>query len=166
MVKSWRPVDLVGNGVDNGWGFPWPDVALVSFILLFAVFASYLGLKLARRILFRMGIGHASLSREHLHVLARSDRAAAYQEAGRLDRALREYEAALAYAEKVLGPDHPDTLMVRNNIATVYQDAGNLDEAVRLYEAILADAEQKLGPNHPDTLMVRNNIACANHPRA
>ena len=62
------------------------------------------------------------------------------------------HEQALAARERVLGPDHPDTLHSRNNLALAYQEAGRLDEAIPLLEQTLAARERVLGPDHPDTL--------------
>jgi hypothetical protein len=67
----------------------------------------------------------------------------------------------LADRERVLGPDHPDTLMSRNNLAYGYQSAGNVARAIPIYEQTLADAERVLGPDHPSTLTFRNNLAGA-----
>jgi hypothetical protein len=39
------------------------------------------------------------------------------------------YEQTLADRERVLGPDHPDTLNSRDNLATAYQAAGRTEEA-------------------------------------
>ena len=71
------------------------------------------------------------------------------------------HEQTLAARERVLGPDHPDTLTSRNNLAVAYQDAGRLDEAISLHEQTLAARERVLGPDHPDTLASRNNLALA-----
>ena len=71
------------------------------------------------------------------------------------------HEQALAARERVLGPDHPDTLQSRNNLATAYRAAGRLDEAISLHEQTLAARERVLGPDHPDTLASRNNLAIA-----
>jgi tetratricopeptide (TPR) repeat protein len=70
-------------------------------------------------------------------------------------------EPLLADRERVLGPDHPDTLTSRNNLAGAYQDAGRAAEAIGLHERTLADLERVLGPDHPDTLQSRNNLATA-----
>ncbi len=70
-------------------------------------------------------------------------------------------ERVLADQERVLGPDHPDTLGSRDNLANAYQDAGRLDEAISLHEQTLAARERVLGPDHPDTLQSRNNLATA-----
>ncbi|MHB1430825.1 MAG: tetratricopeptide repeat protein, partial [Streptosporangiaceae bacterium] len=64
-------------------------------------------------------------------------------------------------SERVLGPDHPQTLASRNNLAGAYESAGRLGEAIPLYQATLADSERVLGPDHPQTLVSRNNLARA-----
>ena len=71
------------------------------------------------------------------------------------------YEQVLAERERVLGPDHPDTLTIRNNLAGAYKSAGRLAEAVELFERVLADRVRVLGSDHPDTLAARNNLAGA-----
>ena len=71
------------------------------------------------------------------------------------------YEQMLAEREWVLGPDHPDTLTIRNNLAGAYYSVGRFGEAIELYEQVLAEYERVLGADHPDTLTVRNNLAGA-----
>ena len=70
-------------------------------------------------------------------------------------------ERLVADQERVLGPDHPDTLTARNNLAVAYQVAGRLDEAISLHKQALAARERVQGPDHPDTLQSRNNLATA-----
>ena len=70
-------------------------------------------------------------------------------------------ERLVADQERVLGPDHPDTLGSRNNLAAAYRAAGRLDEAISLYEQVLADQERVRGPDHRGTLLSRNNLALA-----
>ena len=65
--------------------------------------------------------------------------------------------------ERVLGPDHFDTLTARNNLAGAYGDVGCFGEAIELFEQVLAEQERVLGPDHPDTLITRNNLAGAYH---
>ena len=62
------------------------------------------------------------------------------------------HEQTLAARERVLGPDHPDTLRSRNNLATAYRSRAALEEAISLHEQALAARERVLGPDHPDTL--------------
>ena len=72
-----------------------------------------------------------------------------------------ELDVAVSVVEDVLGPDHPDTLGVRNNLAGAYRSAGRLAEAIELYEQVLDECKRLLGTDHPDTLTVRNNLAVA-----
>jgi tetratricopeptide (TPR) repeat protein len=65
-------------------------------------------------------------------------------------------------AERLLGPDHPNTLGSRGNLAIAYRAAGRTAEALALHERTLAeDAERLLGPDHPSTLGSRGNLAIA-----
>ena len=66
-------------------------------------------------------------------LLSRSNLAYAYHTTGRLDEAIPLSERTLAIpllertladCERVLGPDHPDTLASRNNLAAAYRAAG------------------------------------------
>jgi hypothetical protein len=43
--------------------------------------------------------------------------------------AITLHEQTLAARERVLGPDHPDTLTSRNNLALAHQDAGRTGDA-------------------------------------
>jgi tetratricopeptide (TPR) repeat protein len=63
--------------------------------------------------------------------------------------------------ERVLGPDHPDTLAARDSLAAAYQAAGRSAEAIPLYERTLAACERLLGADHPRTLNSRGNLAAA-----
>ena len=65
----------------------------------------------------------------------------------------------LADRERLLGPDHPNTLTSRNNLAARYRAAGRPAEALSSLEQALADCERLLGPDHPDTLTARANLA-------
>ena len=70
-------------------------------------------------------------------------------------------EPLLQDAERMLGPDHPDTLASRDNLAVAYQAAGRTAEAIPLHQQTLAARERVLGPDHPDTLASRNNLGLA-----
>ena len=80
-------------------------------------------------------------------------------ERGDAPEALRLFQALLPDQQRVLGPDHPDTLTTRSNIAVWTGECGDAPEALRLFQALLPDQERVLGPDHPDTLTTRNNIA-------
>ncbi len=70
-------------------------------------------------------------------------------------------EPLTADLERLLGPDHPDTLNSRNSLAAAYLAAGRVADAIPLFEQILAGRERRLGPDHSDTLTSRNNLASA-----
>jgi len=76
-----------------------------------------------------------------------------------LSRAIELGTSALTGCERILGPDHPDTLTSRNDLAGAYETAGDLTRAIPLFERALTDRERILGPDHPDTLTTRNNLA-------
>jgi len=78
-----------------------------------------------------------------------------------LSRAISLGVTVLADCERLLGPDHPDTLASRHNLAGAYESAGRLREAIAVYERNLADCERLLGPGHRDTLASRHNLAGA-----
>ena len=61
--------------------------------------------------------------------------------------------------DRVLGPEHPDTLTSRHNLAVGYRALLRNEEAVRLYEETLTNRDRVLGPEHPHTLMSRRNLA-------
>ncbi|MEZ5578736.1 MAG: tetratricopeptide repeat protein [Candidatus Competibacteraceae bacterium] len=63
---------------------------------------------------------------------------ALYQSQGRYGDAEPLYQRALAAREKVLGPEHPDTLSSVNNLAGLYQSQGRYGEAEPLYQRVLA----------------------------
>lgn len=87
--------------------------------------------------------------------------ARAYLSAGLLDQAITLFKKNLADSERILGPDHPGTLVSRNNLALAYQDAGKLEKAINLFKQTLADSERILGSDHPNTLTSRGNLASA-----
>jgi eukaryotic-like serine/threonine-protein kinase len=68
--------------------------------------------------------------------------------------------AAEGLARQV-GPDHPDTLVMRTKLAIAYQAAGRTALAIPLYQATLKQMESKLGPDHPAALNARSNLGAA-----
>ena len=67
-------------------------------------------------------------------------------------------ERLVADRERLLGPEHPDTLSARANLASSYWSAGRTADAIAIGEQVLADSERLLGPEHPDTLGARANL--------
>jgi tetratricopeptide (TPR) repeat protein len=68
-------------------------------------------------------------------------------------------EPLTADLERLLGPDHLDTLNARNSLAAAYQATGRAAEAIPLFEQTLVGRVRLLGPDHPDTLTSQHNLA-------
>jgi len=66
---------------------------------------------------------------------------------------------SLAGRERVLGPEHPETLISVNNLAGLFRAQGRYDEAEPLYKRALAAKERVLGPEHFDTLVSVHSLA-------
>ena len=75
-----------------------------------------------------------------------------YNEAEQMDR------RALDGREKVLGNEHPDTLISVSNLALVLQHQGKYDEAEQVNRRALDGREKVLGKEHPDTLTSVSNL--------
>jgi tetratricopeptide (TPR) repeat protein len=69
------------------------------------------------------------------------------------------YRESLQLREKVLGPEHPDTLASINNLAGSLYQQRRFAEAEAIDRQTLQLKEKILGPEHPDTLMSMNNFA-------
>ena len=61
--------------------------------------------------------------------------------------------------ERILGPEHPDTLSSVGNLAILLSDKGDYAAAEALYRRALEARERILGPEHPHTLSSLNNLA-------
>jgi hypothetical protein len=60
---------------------------------------------------------------------------------------------------RVLGEEHPDTLMNASNLASSLYDQGKHAEAVRIQREVLGVERRVLGEEHPSTLMSAKNLA-------
>ena len=82
-----------------------------------------------------------------------------YHDQGKYAEAEPLYQRALAFAEKVLGPEHPSTAASLNNLAGLYRDQGKYADAEALFARAMGISEKALGPQHPDTADGLNNLA-------
>ncbi len=89
------------------------------------------------------------------------DRVASYRYAALGDYAQvrRLYERALVISERILGPEHPDTVGLLNNFAALLRDQGDLTGARPILERALAIREKTLGLEHPYTAQSLNDLA-------
>ena len=61
--------------------------------------------------------------------------------------------------ERILGPEHPNTLTSLNNLAVLLYEKGDDDAAEPLYRRALEASERIRGPEHPRTLTIVNSLA-------
>ena len=61
--------------------------------------------------------------------------------------------------KKVLGAEHPDTLISMENLAGTYSSWGKWNKAEQLEVQVLDMKEKVLGPEHSDTLTSIENLA-------
>jgi len=80
-------------------------------------------------------------------------------QAGKYGGAIEVGQSALAMAERLHGPDHPEVATTLNNLAGLYESQGRYAEAEPLYKRSLAIAEKALGPDHPSVAATLNNLA-------
>jgi Tetratricopeptide repeat len=69
------------------------------------------------------------------------------------------HQRVLKARERVLGPEHPDTLTARHQLARWTGQAGDPAAARDLFAGLLPVRERVLGPEHPDTLAARHQLA-------
>ncbi len=100
------------------------------------------------------------------NVIDEAARAALLERIGRCQSSLGQYTAAesshrqsSAIIEKIVGPEHEDTLISMNNLAFILYKQGKQTEAELIYRRILARSEKVLGPEHATTLTSKNQLA-------
>jgi tetratricopeptide (TPR) repeat protein len=78
---------------------------------------------------------------------------------GYYTRATKYALAAVSTQERLLGPEHPDTLTSLGYLASTYWDQGRLDKAEELDIQVVEARKRVLGLGHPVTLTCMNNLA-------
>ena len=76
----------------------------------------------------------------------------------RLDESEKLLRETLAIRERVLGPNHRDTLMSMNNLANLLFLEGHYVDAEKLQREALDIQRRVLGPDNPDTAMSIYNL--------
>ncbi|KAJ7260178.1 hypothetical protein C8J57DRAFT_1514884 [Mycena rebaudengoi] len=64
----------------------------------------------------------------------------------------------LEKSKKLLGPEHPDTLIAMANLGATYRGLWKLTDAEALEVVVLEKRKKLLGPEHPDTLSAMANL--------
>ncbi|HZH76993.1 MAG TPA: tetratricopeptide repeat protein [Archangium sp.] len=78
---------------------------------------------------------------------------------GRADHARRFEERVVEYGVRILGPDHPYTLVAMNNFANTLRLQGDLKGAREQQERVLKMFIRMAGEENPYTLMAMSNLA-------
>ncbi|MCH8146599.1 MAG: serine/threonine protein kinase [Planctomycetes bacterium] len=81
-----------------------------------------------------------------------------YRKIGLYDPAMPLQAASLETRRRVLGNDHPDTLISINNMGVLLLAMGKLDEAEPYYREALEGNRRVLGDDHPFTLFSISNM--------
>ena len=81
-----------------------------------------------------------------------------YRAIGQYPAALPLQESALATRRRVLGEEHPDTIISINNMGSLLANQGKLAEAEPYYRDTLEKSRRVLGAEHPDTITSINNM--------
>ena len=71
---------------------------------------------------------------------------------GKYEAAEQMHQQMLDIAEKLLGPEHPETLMGINNFALALLYQGNYKRAKGMHQQALELKKKVLGPEHSSTL--------------
>jgi serine/threonine protein kinase len=163
--RTLKVVDLLewaANDLEKSMG----DQPLMKATLLSAIGETFAGLGLPPQSLsvFERAylIRRDQLGEDHLDTLESMDNLAmAYQDAGRLDKAIPILQVALAKRREKLGDEHADTLESMNDLAVAYWEEGQVTRAIPLYETTLSIVRHSLGEDHSDTLTIMDNLAVA-----
>ena len=62
--------------------------------------------------------------------------------------------------KKLVGAEHPDTLISMANLGSTYRDQGRWNEAEQLQIQVMDMTKKIFGADHPDTLTSMENLAC------
>src|SRR6266852_4447749 len=81
-----------------------------------------------------------------------------YEKLGLYPRAQALQQQSMEIRQRVLGPEHPDTLTSMNDLALDLDDSGHYAEAEKLEREALDISRRVLGPEHPDTLILMSNL--------
>jgi serine/threonine protein kinase len=82
-----------------------------------------------------------------------------YRDLGLYARAQPLLDRSVEIRRRVLGPDHPDTLLSMDDLGTDLDALGDYAEAEKLERETLEISRRVLGPEHPDTLKSMTNLA-------
>lgn len=80
---------------------------------------------------------------------------------GEYEEARRLHEDILSRTRRVLGKDHPNTIIAAHNLAEDLHALGKYEQARRHREIVLTYCRRVLGEDHPDTITAASKIPAA-----
>ncbi|OQR59955.1 hypothetical protein B6E66_32545, partial [Streptomyces maremycinicus] len=98
-----------------------------------------------------------TVARDNLPTLRKAARAAG--DTGNPHTAVKLYTALFDAHRRLIGPEHPDTLVTRHRLVHWRGMAGDAAGARQAFAELLPDCERVLGPEHLDTIGTRNSLA-------
>ena len=111
-------------------------------------------------------ISAQAAAQENNDLVALNWQAVELHPAGKDEEAVPIAQRALALAERLHGPDHPDVGASLNNLAALYQSQARYVEAEPLYKRALSIREKAWGPDHPHVGNSLNNLRDSTSPKA
>jgi tetratricopeptide (TPR) repeat protein len=82
------------------------------------------------------------------------------EDVGKWSEELAVQKVVLDERRRILGEEHPDTIMAMNNLANTLGDQGQLEEAAEMFKKVVEKMRWILGEEHPYTITAMNNLAC------
>ena len=82
----------------------------------------------------------------------------AHRDMGNYEEAETLYLRCMEASERLLGPEHPSTLITVGNLGLVYSNKGDYEQAEAYFQRCLEASERLLGPEHPSTLTTVGNL--------
>ena len=84
-----------------------------------------------------------------------------YLDLGIYPESQKQIERALELRRRLLGEDHPDTLVSMRSLGLLYRDQGKQAQAESLLTKVIDFQRRLVGENHPDTLETTFDLASA-----
>ncbi len=103
-------------------------------------------------------IGSDLVDQPEVEATVRNVLGSTYRDLGELEEAESHHREAVEKNRRVLGDDHPETLISIDDLAVTLQNLGRYDEAEALFIEALEGMRRVLGDDHPNTLATVGNL--------
>jgi len=106
----------------------------------------------------REGIDESFKNKPDIEASVRYTLGRTYEAVGVYEKSLAELEQSLDIQQRVLGPDHPDTLKTLNSLSAVFIRVGKYPDAEKVLLDVIQRQKRVLGAEHPDTIIAMHNL--------